>query len=246
MASYISTNKTEIMKLSKIFIALLLTAGSYSVAQANSEDRKLTGFHAVNVAGSFDVFIKQGSTESVVVDAPADVINYIVTEVKDGILKVYTKDNLGRGWGNLFNNKKIIVYVSIKTVDGISLTGSGDVSFKDGVTANSLKLQLTGSGDVSGKINAKSLETDITGSGDVEVWGQADNSKVSLTGSGDYSGGRLKTTNTVASVGGSGDISLNVSSSLQARVSGSGDIHYSGSPKNVSKTKSGSGDISGN
>jgi hypothetical protein len=232
------------MKLSKIFIALALTTGSVTFAKANSEDRHLTGFHAVNVAGSFDVLIKQGSTESVVVDAPSDVIGYVTTEVNGGVLKIYTKDRKD-GWRNLFNNKKVIVYVTIKTVDAISLTGSGDVSFKNGVVANALKLQLTGSGDVSGKVTAKSLETSITGSGDVEVWGRADASRVSITGSGDYSGTDLATINTSASVGGSGDITLNVSGSLEARVSGSGDIHYKGSPKNVSKTKSGSGDISG-
>jgi hypothetical protein len=231
------------MKLSKIFIALLLTAGSITLAKANNEDRHLSGFHAVNVAGSFDVFIKQGSTESVVVDAPSDVIGYVITEVTNGTLKVYSKNN--SGWKNLFSNKKVIVYVTLKTVDAISLTGSGDVSFKEGVTANALKLQLTGSGDVSGKVTTKSLETSITGSGDVEVWGRADKSSVSLTGSGDYSGNDLATINTSAAVGGSGDITLNVSGSLEARVSGSGDIHYKGGPKNVSKTKSGSGDISG-
>jgi hypothetical protein len=231
------------MKLSKILIALLLTAGSVTSARANKEDRRLSGFHAVNIAGSFDVFIKQGATESVVVDAPSDVIGYVLTEVTNGTLKIYNKNNTG--WKNLFSNKKIVVYITIKTVDGISLTGSGDVSFKEGITANALKLQLTGSGDVSGKVTAKSLETNITGSGDVEVWGRADNSKVSITGSGDYEGTDLATTNASASIGGSGDITLNVNGSLEARVSGSGDIHYRGNPKNVSKTKSGSGSISG-
>ncbi len=228
----------------KFFIAALLTAGSVTLAKANNEDRHLSGFHAVNVAGSFDVLIKQGSTESVVVDAPADVISYVLTEVNGGTLKIYTKDTKD-GWRNLFNNKKIVVYVTVKTVDAISLTGSGDVDFKNGLTANSLKLSLTGSGDVSGKVSAKSLEASVTGSGDMKVWGRAETSSVNLTGSGDYSGSDLTTTNTSASIGGSGDVSVNASGNLQARVAGSGDIHYSGHPKNVTKSKSGSGDISG-
>lgn len=224
-------------------MTLLLTAGSVTLAKANNEDRHLRGFHAVNVAGSFDVFIKQGNTESVVVDAPSDVIGYVLTEVSNGTLKVYNKSN--SGWKNIFNNRKVIVYITIKTVDAILLSGSGDVSFKDGVTANSFKLLLSGSGDVSGKVTAKSLETSISGSGDVEIWGRANNSTVSISGSGDYSGEDLATINASASIGGSGDITVNASGSLQARVSGSGDIHYKGGPKNVSKTKSGSGDISG-
>ena len=99
----------------------------------------------------------------------------------------------------------MVVYVTVKEITGIALTGSGDVYFKDGLTADNLRLHLTGSGDVSGKLTAKTLESSITGSGDIKISGHADNSKVSVTGSGDYSARNLTTTKTVAHVGGSGD-----------------------------------------
>jgi hypothetical protein len=234
------------MKLTKIFIALMLLVGTgnaFAKANNETEDRHLSGFHAVNVAGSFDVYIVQGGKESVRVDAPADVIHHIITDVKNGTLNIYTKDHMS--WGNIFGggHKKIVVYVSIKDVTGISLTGSGDVYFKEGINANSLKLGLTGSGDVTGRVNVKNLESSVTGSGDIKVSGHADNSRVSVTGSGDYSGRDLATVNTSARVGGSGDVGVNVSGSLDASVTGSGDIHYTGNPKNIRKSKTGSGDI---
>ena len=40
--------------------------------QQKTEDRHLSGFHAVDVGGSFDVYITQGSTESVKVEAPEE------------------------------------------------------------------------------------------------------------------------------------------------------------------------------
>lgn len=237
------------MKLIRIFIAVLLVGGAVQTqAKPNTgnvtEDRHLTGFHAVDVAGSFDVYITQGSAESVKVDAPADVIRNILTEVKGGTLTISTKAHFT--WHGLFNNKKMVVYVTIKDVNSIALTGSGDVYFKDGINANNLSLSVTGSGDVSGKINAKGLESSVTGSGDVRITGHANDQKVDVTGSGDYSAHGLTTNNTVVSVGGSGDVSVTVSGNLKASVTGSGDIHYSGSPKYVSRSKSGSGDISGN
>jgi hypothetical protein len=231
------------MKLIKIFAFLMLFAGANRVLAANVvEDRHITGFHAVDVSGSFDVYIVQGASESVKVDAPKDIIGHIATEVKGGTLNIYTKGNFN--WSNLFGSKKMVVYVTLRNVDGISLTGSGDVYFKEGLNANMLRLSVTGSGDVIGKINAKTLESSVTGSGDVKVSGRAENAKVSVTGSGDFSGRDLSTTNAVVHVGGSGDASVRVSGSLQANVTGSGDIHYGGDPKNVAKSTSGSGDIS--
>jgi len=235
------------MKLIKIFVAaMLLTVTGNAFAKAivsnETEDRHLTGFHAVDVSGSFDVYIVQGATESVKVDAPQDVIHNILTDVKGGTLNIHTKDHFN--WHNLFGNKKMVVYVTLKEITGIALTGSGDVYFKEGLTANNLTLHLTGSGDVSGKLTAKTLESSITGSGDIKISGHADNSKISVTGSGDYSARSLTTTKTVAHVGGSGDADVNASESLEASVTGSGDVRYAGNPKNVSKSKTGSGEIS--
>jgi hypothetical protein len=237
------------MKLIKFFVAaVLLTVAGNTFAKTNlsaaTEDRNLTGFSAVNVAGSFDVYITQGTTESVKVEAPADVIKNIITEVKNGTLVIRTKNNFS--FNNLFGNKKMVVYVSIKNCNAISLTGSGDVYFKEGIAANDLNLSLTGSGDVTGKITAKNVNCSLTGSGDLHISGRADNSKVTVTGSGDFSGGDLATNTTVVFVGGSGDASVHATSTLKASVTGSGDVHYGGHPKNISKSTSGSGDIHGN
>ncbi|MCC8426543.1 head GIN domain-containing protein [Mucilaginibacter sp. UR6-11] len=228
------------MKLIRIFIALLLV-GSAAQTFADTEDRHLSGFHAVEVSGPFDVYITQGATESVKVEAPADVIKNILTDVKGGTLNIYTKQHFR--WNNIFGNKKMVVYVTIKDVDGIALTGSGDVFFKEGINANTLRLQVTGSGDLLGKVIVKSLISSITGSGDIKISGHADGQKVNVTGSGDYSARNLSSVNAVVSVSGSGDASVDVSGNLQANVVGSGDVHYSGNPKNISKSKSGSGDI---
>jgi hypothetical protein len=238
------------MKLIKIFAAVILFAVTGYAFAKNSvrpstvtEDRNLSGFKAVSVSGSFDVYIVQGSTESVKVDAPDDVLKYVVTEVKNGALNIYDKNRPNHG---LFgNNKKIVVYVSVKDIDAISLTGSGNVFFKEGISANTLHLNLTGSGDVTGKITAKSLETSLVGSGNVKISGHADDSKIKIAGSGNFSASELSTLSTTAKIGGSGNANVNATNNLQANVSGSGDVRYSGSPKNVLKSSTGSGSISG-
>ncbi|MBC7399397.1 MAG: DUF2807 domain-containing protein [Mucilaginibacter sp.] len=236
------------MKLIKIFVtAILLTVAGNTFAKTNvnaaTEDRHLTGFNAVNVSGSFDVYITQGTTESVKVEAPSNIIKNILTEVKNGTLVIHTKDHFS--FNSMFGNKKMVVYVTIKSCNAISLTGSGDVYFKEGIAANDLNLSITGSGDITGKVTAKNLSSSVTGSGDLRITGRADNSKVNVTGSGDFSGHDLATNTTVVFVGGSGDAAVYATSTLKASVTGSGDIHYGGSPKNISKSTSGSGDISG-
>jgi hypothetical protein len=167
----------------------------------------------------------------------------ILTEVNGGILKIYSKHDI-TNWGNFFgNHKKIVVYVVAKDLNAVSITGSGDVTFRDGLTTNSLRLKISGSGDMTGKIDVKSLESSISGSGDMRLAGHAGTSTVSLVGSGDYTARNLETGTTMIRLTGSGDAYVNASEKVDAALHGSGDIHCSGNPKNVSKSKSGSGDI---
>jgi len=232
---------------------IILTISGVAVAKPHSSvkanfsevvDRHLSGFHAVDVAGSFDVYISQGSTESVKVEAPADIINRIITEVDGGVLRIYNKHDTFN-WGDLWgHHKKIIVYVVAKNLNSISLTGSGDAFFKDGISANALRLNISGSGDMTGRVDAKNLDCSISGSGDMKLSGRAETAGVNLVGSGDFTARSLLTVNCAVRVSGSGDAQVNASERIDASVSGSGDVRYTGAAKMVNSRKSGSGDIS--
>jgi hypothetical protein len=242
--------------ISKILLAAaLLTGTGYAYAHSSNmvkeasgnvvQDRHLSGFNAIDAAGSFDVYITQGANESVKVDAPADVIGRVITEVDNGTLKIHNKNGSWGGWGDMWGHKKVVVYVVVNQVNAIGITGSGDVYFKDGIRSSNLRLWVSGSGDVYGKVDAKSIECNISGSGDMKLAGHAENSSVSVSGSGDFTARDLQTTNTSVHVSGSGDASIYVTNNLDASVTGSGDVSYRGGPKHVMKSKSGSGDISG-
>ncbi len=165
--------------------AALITGAGYSYAKpvttvkvkaANeTEDRHLTGFNAIDVAGSFDVYIVQGPSELVNVEAPAEVMDKIVTEVNNGVLKIHNKNNSGWNWSSWFgsNHHKVAVYVTINEVHEIAVTGSGDAYFKEGIHASGLKIKVSGSGDVSGGVEVKSLDCSISGSGDMKLSGHA-------------------------------------------------------------------------
>ena len=225
-----------------------MPAATVKVDAANEvQDRHLSGFNAVDVEGSVDVYIVQGQTESVKVEAPADVMDHVITEVNGTTLRIRDKNSSGWHWSDWWgnNHKKVAIYVSVREIHEIGITGSGDVFFKEGINANSLRIRVSGSGDVLGKVETKNLDCSISGSGDMKLVGHAEQSNVSVSGSGDYSARGLATQNTAVRVSGSGDANINVSNNLEAAVSGSGDVTYTGGAQHVVKSKSGSGDISG-
>jgi hypothetical protein len=236
----------------KILVAAsLITIGSQGFAEPvklarkssiDIQDRHLSGFNAVSVEASFDVYITQGNSESVKVEADDDELDRIITEVKNGVLKIRNKSNKGMNWS--WGDKKRIIHITARNINSISLSGSGDVYFKNGIRTSDLALRLSGSGDVSGKIEAKTVRVSVSGSGDIKLSGRAETSTIEMSGSGDYSARNLETVNSAVRVSGSGDVTVNVSHQLDASVNGSGDVHYTGSAKIINTKENGSGDIS--
>jgi hypothetical protein len=168
----------------------------------------------------------------------------VITEVEGHVLKIHNKRHTGSDW-NWMGHKKIVVYVTVRDINSVEISGSGNVSFKDGLHAKSLNISVSGSGDVVGKVETKELACDISGSGNMKLSGHAESSSISVSGSGDYSAREVATASTSVQVSGSGNASINASNSINASVSGSGDVRYTGGAQHVVKSKSGSGDISG-
>lgn len=225
-----------------LFATVAFVAFATLTTKANRiEDRHLGGFNAINLSASYDVFITQGTAESVKVEASDEDQEHIITEVSGGVLNIYEKHNHGLHWS--WGNKKQVVYVVARDINSISISGSGDVFFKSGINTNNMKIKVSGSGDVAGRLNTRTLEASISGSGDVKLSGRADDSNVRVSGSGDFEGRDLVTASTAVRVVGSGDATVNAGIKIDAAVSGSGDIRYTGGAKQVSVSKAGSGDI---
>ncbi|RKS42722.1 putative autotransporter adhesin-like protein [Gillisia mitskevichiae] len=206
-----------------------------------SDTRSTPRYDEIALIGSMDVQIISGTEGKLKVDAESNLQEYILTEVKDGKLKISVEKDVSL---NPSRNMTIRVTVPVETISSLSVTGSGDVSNNGILKANELKIGVTGSGDINLNVEAKQLWGSITGSGDIKLNGKAKDFSCKVTGSGDFMAYNLNAINVEAAVSGSGDIQVYASESLKARVSGSGDIGYKGNPEKQDFKTSGSGDIS--
>ena len=213
----------------------LVVTGS---GQSRTEPRAVANFTALSVAIPGRVEMVQGTTESLTLTADDNVIGLIETVVEGGVLKLrMTERNL-----RLTPRTPIRVQLNVKSLDAISIYGSGDVraaSFE----APKLTIGIFGSGDVElGKLTTQKLATKIRGSGDVVLAGRADNAEISIAGSGDVKASHLETRNIEVSIAGSGDAAVWARDTLSVSIAGSGDVQYYGDPS-VDKKVLGSGSV---
>ncbi len=238
-------NKKYALTAVTSLFTLLLSACGLDVIRGSghvvTEAREVSGFSRVELLGSGDVVLTQGDQESLKVEAEDNLMGHIRTEVRGHTLYLgLSNDNLPE---ILQPTRPIKYYVSLKTVEGLAVSGSGNISAEQ-VAADSLDLGISGSGDIFiGTLTAKTVSSTIHGSGDCEVHsGTASAQEVEISGSGSYTSEKLEGETGSVHITGSGAATIRVSETLDARISGSGDVYYYGTPK-VTEHITGSGDL---
>ncbi|MBT8322630.1 MAG: DUF2807 domain-containing protein [Eudoraea sp.] len=235
-------------------IALLLTIALFTVnctaqwgkrikgnGKVVTEERSVGDYEEIAVAGWFDVDLVKGREGEISLKGEENLLEYIITEVKNGKLTIKVK----KGYNLQSSNWKegILVTVPFERISAVSLSGSGDIVGKDVLEADDFSASMSGSGDIELAVEANALKTVISGSGDIVLSGNARDFDVAVSGSGDVNAFDLMADHVTANVSGSADIKVTANESLTARVSGSGDIRYKGNPEKVDSKASGSGDI---
>ncbi|WP_296316829.1 head GIN domain-containing protein [Winogradskyella sp. UBA3174] len=201
--------------------------------------RSTGAYDGLKAAGPMDFKLVQGNEGEISIKGDANLMEYIITEVKDNKLVVKVEDGY-----NLRPSQTILITVPYESISSVSLSGSGDIENSGTIKAGEFKVALAGSGDINLNVSAKSIQSSIAGSGDIELKGSARDLTTKIAGSGDFNGRSLKSTNVNASITGSGNVNVVCNGELTARITGSGDVEYSGKPTKKDTKITGSGSVS--
>lgn len=95
-------------------------------------------------------------------------------------------------------------------------------------------------------MKGNNLSVEVSGSGGVKAAGIITQSKIQVSGSGTVNAEELISSKSKASVSGLGTVRIHVTEELDAKVSGSGNIYYTGNPGDKQVSVLGSGKITNN
>lgn len=221
-----------------VFAVSIFALVSCVEAKQQIETRQLDHFTTVHSGGSWEVILEEGNSEEVRIEVKGVELSKVRTEINGGEL------SLGLVKGN-YNNVHLKFYVTYKSLEGIKVSGSGEMDVKSSVVARDFSIGLSGSGDVEMKsLRADRLKVGISGSADIEINdGEIGDAEISQSGSGDFEAKNLVINNLTVSKSGSGDTEVGDLGMLSVKSSGSGDVIYSGTPKMGDIKVSGSSNI---
>jgi len=233
-------------------------ASQNTASYLNGESRNVGEFSGVNVSTGVIVNFKQESPTAVKVIADADKLQYIVTKVDNGVLKVYV-DN--KGQRNL-KFKNISVNVSAPRINNIK-TSSGsvfnaintinektvsvDVSSGSVVNGNfnsdNTKVEVSSGAVINSTINTKQIAVKASSGAVANLNGRVDAGSIDVSSGAVCNSEKFQFNELEAEATSGGVVTGNVAERLKATASSGGSIRYKGNPRvdsNISKTSGGS------
>jgi hypothetical protein len=201
-----------------------------------TKERNAVDFTGIRVSSGVDVYLKQGNNISLTVETDENLHEYIITEVNNGVLNVYTDANIREA-------ERKRVYVTMKEINSVKTTSAGDVIGQTTVSSDRLELSASSAGDIKLEVTSKEININISSSGDITLTGEADILDADLSSAGDLNAYELKVREAEISVSSAGNADINVTEKLKARASSAGDINYMGNPKYIDTNSSSAGGI---
>lgn len=236
----------KIRTLALVSLAIVLAAcsalaeGSWEHVRGNGtvrlESREAAAFDGIENASSGLVRCTSGAVRQLTIEADANILPYIRTEVRGGILVLSVQAGVS------ILPSRLVFRITAPELRSVTVAGSGDIRLESPIAGDRLDVDIAGSGDIGGDIAVDEVSVAIRGSGSVKLAGSATSGRFEIYGSGDIEVAGLAVQDARALIRGSGSVTLTASRGLDVDIAGSGDVRFHGGAK-LTVRDAGSGDL---
>lgn len=234
-----------------IFATLLVLFGANMVvAQVTKKTLELPEFKSIYVNSNYTVYLKQTNKQEVTVEALTEIYDLTTITVENGILMISVErkpENTNKSiWAKIDDiklNPTMKLYISMKNVQDLQVNGGGKIIAENSIAAASINLSVSGSGSMDIDLKGDVVKAEVSGSGKLGLRGYATSVECLVSGSGSINAFDCPLETAKVKVSGSGLCELNVTTTLDAMVVGSGSVKHKGNTKTTMKKVYGTGTV---
>ena len=229
--------------MKKFITFLLVLCVGYAFGQ-NRETRSVGTFTKIAFRVPGKLILRQGTPQKVELEGDKETLSKIDTEVSGDKLSIGREGRwMDWSWGD---RDRINVYITVKDLEAISVSGSGELITEGKITTDQLDLNVSGSGSLQTDVNVSGdMDANVSGSGRIDVKGSCKRIDSDISGSGKVVA--ALTISEVASIGISGSGKFECSGTakeIKTNISGSGKVYAANLEVDICNVRiSGSGDV---
>lgn len=229
------------MKTLTIFL-FLFSFSSTAINNDWKETRPVGSFSGLSVGSGIDVYLTQGNSEKLTIEAKGIDEEDVISDVRNGTLRL-SIDRKGMGIFSFWRSSSVKAYVTFRQLGKLTASGGADVSGQGKLSFRDLDVSASGGADVKLNLTADELNASASGGADIVLEGQARTLNADGSGGADLDARKLIVETGNANSSGGSDVYINATRELTLKASGGSDIYYYGSARVAGQSKSGGSDI---
>ena len=221
---------------SPFYMALLGVFILFQQVQVTAQNKKVRGngdvttevhnvkaFSTLELAGVLNVYIEQGDKESVTVETDENLHEYVIIENRGDALIVDTQKRI-----SIKRKKKMNVYVTVRDIDRLKISGVGHVETSETLRLKELNLRIKSVGNVTLDLEADYLDARLSSVGNVSLSGKIGEAEIDNTGVGKLAAYDLQNEVLKLKAAGVGKTEVYASKELAIKSTGVGNVYYKG------------------
>jgi len=214
--------------------------------------RNVPEFNGIEVSSGVEVEFSQNPTRNVTVKTEADKQQYVMTEVENGVLKIFVRN---KGVRNLnFNNLKVVVSnpklsrlvtksgASFRTMTPVNestlalSSNSGSLVSGTFKISTNTALEVESGSNVKINLDTQSIAIEASSGSSLKLSGTANSSVISASSGSSVSAGDFITKSAVVDASSGSSVKVNTTVSVTASASSAASVQYKGNPSKVTKS----------
>jgi hypothetical protein len=230
--------KTRLIIISSCLLIMCSACGKKSIGgngKVITQHRDIKGFKSISIKGAYDVYLKKGNEETVIIEADSNLMSVIKTEVSDSMLDIHNTKTIIR-------SKELRLTITCPNLNSIDFSGATELSCDSGLVFKDLIINISGAGRIDMNMKLDDLTAIVSGGADLNFCGSANSLDVSITGAGNLNAHDFVTKKCKIDISGFGRAKVNVLQKLDVNISGAGKVDYIGNPY-VKQSVTGAGKI---
>ena len=210
--------------------------GEKGNGNVKKEQREVGSFRAISASSGLDVYLRQGDSESVTVEADENLMEHIITKVKGDelILKVD---------GSIRRATKMDVYVTLVDIKELHISSGSDVESNGTIKVTELDISVSSGADAKLELHGQDISCSVSSGADAYLTGKADFFYGKASSGSDLKAKGLTAIACKAKASSGGDVTVWAEESIEASASSGGDVNFYGGPEKVNVSSSSGGDV---
>ena len=235
------------MQLYQVLLVTLLSLNTVVFAFAQDvkgngnvvkQEREIQPFSKLKIGGVLNVYLSQGDTESLTIEADENLLDMIETINRGDKLTIRLKEGI-----EIKKAKQKNIYLTLKNIDDLEIGGVVNVETTTPLQVTNLDVEIGGVSNTDLDLRCETLTADAQMVGTLTLRGEVQEADIKNAGVGNLKAYDLKVDRLTIKNSGVGSAEVYAQDEISITASGVGSVRYKGDPTVKELNTSGMGKV---